>query len=114
MLDKEKFKENFKYYDNEVIVQVMDIFLNDYKANLEDIKNSIDKYDFKTINRRAHALKGVVSYMSPELSELCYALELKGEENDGDGLQILFNQLKEGILKLVEDLKSIRVEYAAR
>lgn len=112
MIDKEIFKENFKYYDNEVIVQIMDIFLGEYAGNLEVIQKSILELDYITLNHKAHGLKGVVAYMSEELSELCQELETKGKENNGNGLQPVFDQLKVGILELVEDLVSLRKEYA--
>jgi len=113
MIDRENFKENFKYYDNEVIVQIMDIFLGEYAGNLEVIQKSILDRDFVTLNHKAHALKGVVAYMSEELSNLCLILETNGKENSGNGLQPVFEQLKSGILELVEELKSLRKEYAA-
>lgn len=111
MIDKEKFNENFRYYDNEVIVQVMDIFLGEYARDLQILQKSISELDFTTINRKAHSLKGVVSYMSLRLSELCYQLEKKGQEKSGDGLVPLYIQLENDIMELVEDLKILRKEY---
>jgi HPt (histidine-containing phosphotransfer) domain-containing protein len=112
MIDKEAFKENFKYYDNEVIVQIMDIFFSEYVGNLELIQKSIVEKDFATLNQKAHGLKGVVAYMSENLSNLCLELETKGKDNNDIGLQPVYDQLKQGILELVEDLKSLRREYA--
>ena len=112
MIDKEVFTENFKYYDNEVIVQIMDIFLGEYAGNLEVIQKSIQEHDYVTLNQKSHGLKGVVAYMSEELSDLCQQLETKGKENNGKGLQPIFDQLKGGILELVEELVSLRKEYA--
>jgi HPt (histidine-containing phosphotransfer) domain-containing protein len=113
MINKEKFQENFRYYDNEIIVEVMDIFFNEYADTLEVLEQSIGQLDFATINHKAHALKGVVSYMSPELSELCHELEKMGKEKINNGLQQVFRQLKEGTLELVDELKILRQEYAA-
>ena len=111
MINKEKFRENFQYYDKEVVVQVMDIFNNEYPQALEDLKHSISVLDFMKLNRRAHGLKGVVAYMSPELSGLCHELEKKGAEQNSEGLQSTYKKLQEGILELVDDLKLLRSDY---
>ena len=67
--------------------------------------------DFPVLNRKAHGLKGVVAYMSAELSGLCHELEQKGAEKNSDGLQSAYNQLQQGILELVDELKLLRIEY---
>lgn len=113
MINREKFKENFRYYDNEVVVEIMDIFLHEYADNLEVLQQSVDQLDFDAINHKAHAMKGVVSYMSPELSELCFKLEKMGKDKNSHDLQLAFRLLKEGILEIVPELKTIRQEYAA-
>jgi HPt (histidine-containing phosphotransfer) domain-containing protein len=112
MIDKDKFDENFRYYDNEVIVQVMDIFLGDYARDLQILQKSITERDFTTLNRKAHSLKGVVGYMSLSLSELCYELERKGYDKSEEGLVPLYLQLENDIMELVEDLKVLRKEYS--
>jgi len=61
MINREKFQENFQYYDNEIIVEVMDIFFAEYADTLEILEQSINRLDFATINPKANALKGVVS-----------------------------------------------------
>lgn len=111
MINREKFKENFQYYDKEVVVQVMDIFNNEYPHALQELQQSIAVLDFPTLNRKAHGLKGVVAYMSPELSGLCHELEQKGAEQNSDGLQPTYNLLQDGILELVDELKIMRTEY---
>jgi len=113
IIDREKFRDSFKYYDSYVVVEVMDLFLNDYAANLEELQKWIHRFDFNMLNHSAHSLKGVVAYFSTELSELCYKLELKGSENDGNGLQTIYDQLKEGILLMVEEIHELRAEYSA-
>jgi HPt (histidine-containing phosphotransfer) domain-containing protein len=111
MINKEKFRENFQYYDKEVVVQVMDIFNNEYPQALQELQQSIAVLDFPTLNRKAHGLKGVVAYMSTELSGLCHELEQKGAEQNSEGLQPTYNLLQEGILELVDELKLLRTEY---
>lgn len=111
MINKEKFRENFQYYDKEVVIQVMDIFNNDYPLALQELQQSIAILDFHALNRKAHGFKGVVAYMSPELSVLCHELEQKGAEQNSEGLQPTYNRLQEGILELVDELKLLRIEY---
>ena len=111
MINRAKFKENFKDYDNGVVVLVMDIFLGEYEERLESLQKCINELDFETLHIKAHSLKGVVAYMSPELSEISRVLEFKGREKDSSGLQNTFDNLKTGILDLVVDLRELRSEY---
>jgi HPt (histidine-containing phosphotransfer) domain-containing protein len=111
MIDKENFKENFKYYGNEVVVQVLDIFLDEYSENLSILQKSIIELDFEKLDQKAHALKGVVAYMSEELSALCFELEQKGKDKIGEGLQPIYDQLDKGIREMVVELKVLRMEY---
>ena len=87
MIDREKIEENFRDYDKEVIAQVMDIFLDEYDDHLKQLQKYIIELDFDGLNHRAHSFKGVLAYMSAELSQLSGILEVKGREKIGRGLQ---------------------------
>lgn len=110
-IDLETFRENFKYYDDNVIVEIIDIFFNEYASDLQILERSISELDFDTLRHKAHGLKGVVSYMSDELNGICQQLELQGKENNARGLDQLFNKLTIKIHELVEDLKLLKKEY---
>jgi HPt (histidine-containing phosphotransfer) domain-containing protein len=111
MIDKEKFRENMKYYDKGTVAQVIDMFLADYNDVFVQLQASIDNMDFSSIDHIAHSFKSNVAYMSGELSEQARILEHKGKDQDGSGLQNIFDNLKSGTLVLAEELQEIKKEY---
>ena len=113
MIDKDIIRENFKYYDKSVIVEIMDIFLSEYPARFEKLQKNIIELNYSGINENAHSLKGIVSYFSPDIAELTRQIEALGKEESSDGLQQTFDSLKNGILQLVEVIKVMRQEYAS-
>lgn len=111
MIDKNLIRENLRYYDKPVIVQIMDMFIDDYPIRFEELQKSIANLDFAGIDHNAHSLKGVVAYLSPEVFELARKLEQMGKNKTSEGLQEAFGMLKTGILELVEVLQDMRTEY---
>lgn len=111
MIDKETFRDNFKYYDKAIVLQVIDMFLEEYNDRFTVLEQNIRDLDFKNIDHNAHSLKGVVTYMSTELYELARILEFKGKECESSGLQETFDTLKQSTLQLAEELVEMRKEY---
>jgi HPt (histidine-containing phosphotransfer) domain-containing protein len=111
MIDKEAFRENFKYYDKEIVLQVIDMFLADYAGIFEELQVSINNMDFNAIDNIAHSFKSNVAYMSAEVSELARILEHKGKDKNGEGLQLTFDKLKAGTALMVNELAEMRQEY---
>ena len=111
MIDKEKFRDNFKYYDKGIVLQVIDMFLAGYPDRLKELQANINTMDFVKIDHNAHSLKGEVAYMSSEVSELARVMEHKGKDKDGNGLQDTFDKLRSGTLILAGELNQMRTEY---
>ena len=66
MIDKVKFKEMFAYYDKEVVAEVIDDFISEYEAKLNQIRDSIEDRNFELIRQSSHSFKGVVgTFMDP-------------------------------------------------
>jgi HPt (histidine-containing phosphotransfer) domain-containing protein len=111
MIDKEKFRDNFKYFDKGTIVQVIDMFLEEYLDRFAELQENINNLDFVAIDNNAHSFKSNVVYMSAEMGELARILEHKGKDQDSGDLQPLFDQLKAGTILLVAELPEMRKEY---
>jgi HPt (histidine-containing phosphotransfer) domain-containing protein len=111
MIDKENFRNNFRYYDKEIVAQVIEMFLEEYEGRFIELQKNIDDQDFEKIDHNAHSFKGVVTYMSPDLYELARILEFKGKEKDSSGLQETFDQLRNGTVELVSELAELLAEY---
>ena len=63
MIDKVKFREMFAYYDKEVVAEVIDDFISEYEAKLNQIRDSIEDRNFELIRQSSHSFKGVVGHL---------------------------------------------------
>jgi HPt (histidine-containing phosphotransfer) domain-containing protein len=111
MIDKAEFRDNFNHYDKRVILRIIDIFINEYPDRFVVLQKNINELNFVSVHHNAHSFKGIVTYMSPDLTDLARRLENMGKEKDGNGLQELYDELKDGTLILVNELIDLRKEY---
>lgn len=112
VIDKELFKQNFQYFDKEIVLEIINIFIEEYANRMETIKKNIDDEDFDQLKFNAHSLKGVIAnFVAPEPQELARSLEMKGANKEKDGVDALFAALKEKADALVEELKVLREAY---
>ncbi len=112
VIDKQLFDDTFQYFDNEIVVEIIDIFLNEYKDRLQTIKDSIDAKDFKNLKFHGHSLKGVVSnFAAPTVQSSAKVIEDKGTESIDENLEDDFILLEAQTLMLAEDLREIRENY---
>lgn len=112
VIDKAVFIDSFHYFDRPIVVEIIDIFLNDYFERLSTIKNAIETKDFAALKFNAHSLKGVIAnFVADVPRQLAYQLEIKGTNQDGTDLDSLFSELQLAIADLIEDLKELKEEY---
>lgn len=111
MIDRKKFNENFVYLDKEVIVEIIDIFLNEYKERLKTLQDNISAMDWANLKFNAHSLKGVIAnFMDPQTIELSRALDERAKLQDDNGLQELYTNLKTATESLVAELLDLKKE----
>ncbi len=112
VIQKEKFIENFQYFDKEIVLDIINIFIDEYPERMKTIKKNIDEKDFQQLGFNAHSLKGVIAnFVAPEPQDLAKQLEMKGKNNDGDGVEELYEKLKEKCDILVEELKELKQNF---
>lgn len=113
MIDKEKFQENFKYFDKELIVEIIDMFINEQPDRLSKIKKNIEDLDMDALKFNAHSLKGVIAnFMAETPKTHARILEEKAKMNDSSGLNEDYENLMESTTQLLDNLKEIRMIYA--
>lgn len=113
VIDRQLFEDSFKYFDKEIVAEIIDIFLNEYDDRLKAISDSIKAGDFKNLQFNAHSLKGVVAnFAAPEVQERAKILEYKGSSEDGENLTGVFEELKHLTLQLAEELKERKNDYS--
>ena len=111
-IDKERFKENFGYFDKEVVLEIINMYLEEYPQRIEVIKKNIDEKDFENLKFNAHSLKGVISNFVAEDARLAAKqLEDKGAAKDPESLDELFEELKEKAGEVYNDLQEIKKDY---
>ncbi len=112
MIDKKQFMDNFQYFDNEVILEIINIFIDEYPERMETLRKNIADKDFDQLKFNAHSLKGVVAnFVAPEVQELARQLELKGAHKDLTGAEDIYRELKEKADIVVEELNELKKNF---
>ncbi len=112
VIDKTQFTETFQYFDNEIVVEIIDIFLNEYPERIEALKKSIDDTDYDNLKFNSHSIKGVIAnFVAPDVEQQAKELELMGSEKNMDGAQELFEAFKVSSAELVNELREIKEDY---
>ena len=112
IIDKKQFLENFQYFDNEVVLEIINIFIDEYPERMETLRKNIDEKDFDQLKFNAHSLKGVVAnFVAPEVQELARQIEIKGGSKDMTGMETLYEQLHEKADIVIEELKELRKNF---
>ncbi len=112
IIDREQFQQNFQYFDKEVVLEIINIFIDEYPSRMEIIKKNIDEKDFDQLRFNAHSLKGVIAnFVAPEAHELARSLEMKGTNKDDEDVDSLYNALREKADMMIEELKELRADF---
>ncbi len=108
MVNQEELKTHFAG-DEELILELVDVFNETYPDVLSSIKSAARDGDFKNLELHAHTLKGMIAnFFASELKDAAFELEKMGREQKlGDsGPHII--KLESGLPALVGELKTLR------
>ncbi len=93
--------------DNELYLEVLSMFINDYSSSAEEIINFYNEGRFEDAHRIAHTFKGIAGNIgAPKLKEIATNLDLKfksGVTNLDADINLFCNEIKETI-KLIDEL----------
>ena len=83
--------------DEDILKEVVSVFLEeDYPAQLERLRDGIDRNDAQTVKEAAHSIKGAVrSFGGTALSSTALRLEEMGRNNDLTGAQASLQELEQ-------------------
>jgi len=113
IINKEQFQENFKYFDKEIIVEIIDLFVNEFDERMEKLKDCIERSDRENLRFNAHSLKGVIAnFVAEEPHQLAKSLEDTALEKDQAELNNIYHSLYASTSMMVDELKDIRIIYA--
>ncbi len=89
MVNKQNFYETYQFFDKSVIIEIIDIFINEYADRFEKLDKNIADRDFQNMRFNAHSLKGVIAnFSAPVPLEMIRAYEKSAAallENNGEG-----------------------------
>jgi histidine phosphotransfer protein HptB len=109
VIDKATFDELKQMSGADFINELIDAFLEDAPAMLQNMQAASDAKDVESFRRNAHSLKSnAYTFGATELGTLAKELERMGKENNldvGDRLE----RLNESFGKVVNELKGLRV-----
>jgi HPt (histidine-containing phosphotransfer) domain-containing protein len=120
MIDKQLFIDTFKAFDKEVVIEIINIFFEEYPERFSKMDKNIVDFNFKELAFNAHSLKGVVSnFAAPTLFELAREVEnisatLRDNENNPDLKEKLLStypKMKDATAELYSDLKEMLKFY---
>ena len=120
MINKQLFLDTFKVFDREVVVEIINIFFEEYPLRIEKMDKNISEKNYKDLAFNAHSLKGVVSnFASPVLFELAREVEkmasaLRDGNTDPDliyRLSICYPKMKEATAEFHKDLTELITHY---
>jgi HPt (histidine-containing phosphotransfer) domain-containing protein len=81
MIDWSKFNLNLGYYDNPLILEVIEMFIEDYPQRISALKKSVEDKDFHQIDENAHYLKtNCRTFGDDDAAELAFVLEKIGKK----------------------------------
>ncbi len=112
VIDTVQFNETFQYFDNEIVVEIIDIFLTEYPERIKSMEDSINAVDYDGLKFSSHSIKGVIAnFVAPTVEEQAKKLEIMGNEKNMDGASELFSKFKISTAALVDELKVIKEDY---
>jgi len=102
--------------DEQLIKEIVPIFLNDNKERLEMLAKAVKTGDAKAIKLYAHAVKGAGRNIGAKrLSDIAHCLESVGREGDVEAAVSLFDKLKTELEKVMTFLsRTDWIEIAKR
>ncbi len=119
MVNKQVFLETYHYFDKSVIIEIIDIFLDEYQGKLEKLYNDVKARDFTGLRFTAHNLKGVVAnFSAPSLLEMvknfeksaAELVEQSGAGFDEAGVTQVIDNIRASLIEMAGDLTQIRAE----
>ena len=111
MIDRIKFDQNFQYFDIEITIEIIEIYISEDQERFSRIRNIIAQKDFENLYFYACSLKGLVlNFFDPVVIEQSYQLNIMARSKIEDGLEKLFKELEISNGLMIEELKAIKVE----
>lgn len=130
MINKEAFKERYSDFDNEIVLDILDMFISGYDENIKKLSDDIGNADLPALKQAAHAFKGIIGNIESNcvvfeeierietMSDHLMQLDVtEGLENDEDYKNVLMqvstqlSKFKNSSTQLLEEAINLKQEY---
>lgn len=111
-IDRDQFRDNFQYFDKEIVFEIIDIFINEYPDRIATISESIESMNFDDIKFNSHSIKGVIAnFVAPAVEQTARELEMMGANKESGGIKEKFEIFKTTSAEMLEELIELKEEY---
>ena len=98
--------------DKDLMLELFDIFMEDYQQKRQELKEAVVKKDYEQIKSLAHSLKGASGNISAKAMRATFVrLEEIGKNNNLTGMDQLLNDLDRQYNDLVKRIEEIKKEF---
>ncbi|MFW5975053.1 MAG: Hpt domain-containing protein [Bacteroidota bacterium] len=112
VINKEALSDSFEVYDKETILEIIDLFFEEYPKRVKQLNTALQKHDAELLRTSAHSLKGVIAHFhAEEPHKLAKILEDKGAAQDLENSEQIKNTLLSQIEEMLKELKEIKKDY---
>lgn len=112
VINKVQFIDNFQYFDKEIVVEIIDIFLKEYPERMKSIADNIESCDYDNLKFNAHSMKGVIAnFVAPKVEQSARELEIMANEKNLDGAKELFEEFKVSGSIMIDELAELREKF---
>ncbi len=112
MIHKETFDSVYEGFDDEIIVDIIDTFLDEFEERIETIRKAVADRDFDVIHKATHKLKGSFgAFYATEEVELANTLMNKGKNNDDSEIDSLLEEFLKNSLALKQEIIELRAKH---
>jgi HPt (histidine-containing phosphotransfer) domain-containing protein len=111
MIDHSRFEQFQRHFDQELILEIIDVFIREYQTRMKTLFVNIEEKDFLNLAENSHAFKGAISnFMASGPVDLCAKLERMAQQEKSEELEKIFLELKSATEILIVELTELRKE----
>ncbi len=112
IINKVRLLENYGEYGNEFIVDIINMFFEEYTKDIQGMREAIIQNDAKKLDFHAHKIKSSFKNFSNPCTtgDLSFQLEMMGKNNDLSNAAAVYQELLNQTAIFIEDLNEIKKE----
>ena len=100
--------------DTELLLELLDIFMEDYQKKYNQLKEFVPNKDFEQIRNISHSLKGAAGNISAkDFHHYFSAMEQYAVDNNFEGINEMMQNLQKSFPQLQESVEAIKAQYGS-